>query len=130
MNGRIVAQGKQFDVRDVEVVVATVDLDEIRSYRSCFQSMSVQSAKSTLISKVRVRHRLCVQDTPLTKIDRILAPRAISCFILERRRSHSDRHAGYGTTSEGQVRVGTFYHSLVAPTPRAQQLSPDACANS
>lgn len=62
VNGRIVAQGKQFDVRDVEVVVATVDLDEIRSYRSCFQSMSVQSAKSTLISKVRVRHRLCVQD--------------------------------------------------------------------
>jgi NAD+ synthase (glutamine-hydrolysing) len=62
VNGKIVAQGKQFDVSDVEVVVATVDLDEVRSYRNCFQSMSVQAAKVTPISKVRVHQRLCVPD--------------------------------------------------------------------
>lgn len=33
VNGKIVAQGSQFSLRDVEVVVATVDLEEVRSYR-------------------------------------------------------------------------------------------------
>lgn len=33
VNGRIVAQGSQFSLKDVEVVTATVDLQEVRSYR-------------------------------------------------------------------------------------------------
>jgi NAD+ synthase (glutamine-hydrolysing) len=33
INGRIVAQGSQFSLKDVEVVTATVDLEEVRSYR-------------------------------------------------------------------------------------------------
>ncbi|KAH8146825.1 uncharacterized protein LAJ45_09199 [Morchella importuna] len=33
VNGRIVAQGSQFSLKDVEVVTATVDLEEVRSYR-------------------------------------------------------------------------------------------------
>lgn len=33
VNGEIVAQGSQFSLNDVEVVVATVDLQEVRSYR-------------------------------------------------------------------------------------------------
>lgn len=62
VNGKIVAQGKQFDVSDVEVITATVDLDEVRSYRNCFQSMSVQSAKVPPIPSIRVPLRLCVSD--------------------------------------------------------------------
>ncbi|KAK7959011.1 glutamine dependent NAD+ synthetase [Apiospora aurea] len=34
VNGEIVAQGSQFSVNDVEVVTATVDLEEVRAYRS------------------------------------------------------------------------------------------------
>lgn len=32
-NGQIVAQGSQFSLEDVEVVTATIDLEEIRAYR-------------------------------------------------------------------------------------------------
>lgn len=34
VNGNIVAQGSQFSLDDVEVVTATVDLEEVRSFRS------------------------------------------------------------------------------------------------
>ncbi|KAF2842686.1 glutamine-dependent NAD(+) synthetase [Patellaria atrata CBS 101060] len=33
INGKIKAQGSQFSLKDVEVLTATVDLDEVRSYR-------------------------------------------------------------------------------------------------
>jgi NAD+ synthase (glutamine-hydrolysing) len=42
-NGRVLAQADQFSVRDVEVVVATVDLDEVRSYRASVPSFGVQA---------------------------------------------------------------------------------------
>lgn len=34
VNGKVVAQGAQFGLQDVEVVTATVDLDDVRTYRS------------------------------------------------------------------------------------------------
>lgn len=34
VNGQVVAQGSQFSLKDVEVITATVDLDEVRAYRS------------------------------------------------------------------------------------------------
>lgn len=34
VNGRVVAQGSQFSLNEVEVVTATVDLEEVRAYRS------------------------------------------------------------------------------------------------
>lgn len=44
VNGKVVAQASQFSLRDVEVVSATIDLDDVRSYRnqklSAFQSVS------------------------------------------------------------------------------------------
>ena len=62
VNGEIVAQGKQFDVSDVEVVAATVDLDEVQSHRGAFQSMSVQAASVKRIPTVRVSGKLCVSE--------------------------------------------------------------------
>lgn len=38
MNGEIVARSKQFALQDVEVTIATIDLEEIRSYRVCQRS--------------------------------------------------------------------------------------------
>jgi NAD+ synthase (glutamine-hydrolysing) len=44
VNGQIVAQASQFSLRDVEVVTACVDLDDIRSYRAGITSMQEQAA--------------------------------------------------------------------------------------
>lgn len=62
VNGEIVAQGKQFDVSDVEVVTATVDLDDVQSHRGSFQSMSAQSARASRIPVVQVPRKLCSTD--------------------------------------------------------------------
>ncbi|KAH7161466.1 carbon-nitrogen hydrolase [Dactylonectria macrodidyma] len=45
VNGDVVAQGTQFSLLDVEVVTATVDLEEIRAYRSSI-SRGLQAATS------------------------------------------------------------------------------------
>lgn len=34
VNGKVLAQGSQFSLNDVEVVTATVDLEDVRSFRS------------------------------------------------------------------------------------------------
>ncbi|KAK5662971.1 hypothetical protein OQA88_6383 [Cercophora sp. LCS_1] len=46
VNGDVVAQGSQFSLNDVEVVTATVDLEEVRSYRAPI-SRGLQAATST-----------------------------------------------------------------------------------
>ncbi|KAL2179232.1 uncharacterized protein P884DRAFT_298347 [Thermothelomyces heterothallicus CBS 202.75] len=46
VNGDVVAQGSQFSLNDVEVVTATVDLEEVRSYRAAI-SRGMQAAAST-----------------------------------------------------------------------------------
>jgi len=45
LNGDIVAIGSQFSLEDVEVVCATIDLEEIRAYRSA-ASRGMQAAMS------------------------------------------------------------------------------------
>eukprot|EP00002_Diphylleia_rotans_P018596 TRINITY_DN359_c0_g4_i8.p1 TRINITY_DN359_c0_g4~~TRINITY_DN359_c0_g4_i8.p1 ORF type:complete len:616 (+),score=106.78 TRINITY_DN359_c0_g4_i8:794-2641(+) len=45
VNGKVVAQGSQFSLQDVEVVTATVDLEEVRSYRASIYSRSTQAAE-------------------------------------------------------------------------------------
>jgi len=45
-NGQVLAQAKQFDVHDVQTIVATVDLDDVRSYRASIPSFGIQSAKT------------------------------------------------------------------------------------
>ncbi|CAL9729690.1 hypothetical protein MOUN0_H04918 [Monosporozyma unispora] len=44
VNGKIVGQGSQFSLKDVEVVTATVDLEDVRSYRAAVMSRSLQAA--------------------------------------------------------------------------------------
>jgi len=45
-NGQVLAQAKQFDVLDVETIVATVDLDDVRSYRASIPSFGIQAAQA------------------------------------------------------------------------------------
>ncbi|CCK68890.1 glutamine-dependent NAD(+) synthetase KNAG_0B04560 [Huiozyma naganishii CBS 8797] len=44
VNGKVVAQGSQFSLKDVEVVTATVDLEEVRSYRAAIMSRCLQAS--------------------------------------------------------------------------------------
>lgn len=45
VNGEVVAQGSQFSLNDVEVVIATINLEEVRAYRSAI-SRGLQAAIS------------------------------------------------------------------------------------
>ncbi|KAG1224932.1 hypothetical protein G6F68_020024 [Rhizopus microsporus] len=47
MNGQIIAQGSQFSLHDVEVVTATVDLEDVRSYRARMASRGMQASMAS-----------------------------------------------------------------------------------
>lgn len=53
VNGRVVAQGTQFSLRDVEVVTATVDLEDVRAHRAT-SSRSMQAAEAERYHRVEV----------------------------------------------------------------------------
>ncbi len=58
VNGDVVAQGAQFSVYDVEIVTATIDLDDIRSFRAATASRSVQAANTKSLPHVRIDFKL------------------------------------------------------------------------
>ncbi|KAF5331469.1 hypothetical protein D9758_015504 [Tetrapyrgos nigripes] len=53
VNGRIVAQGSQFSLNDVEVVTATIDIEDVRSHRAK-SSRSMQAAQAEKYYRVEV----------------------------------------------------------------------------
>ncbi|KAJ7281635.1 hypothetical protein C8J57DRAFT_1298220 [Mycena rebaudengoi] len=53
VNGRIVAQGSQFSLNDVEVVSATIDIEDVRAHRAK-SSRSMQAASSEPYHRVEV----------------------------------------------------------------------------
>ncbi len=59
VNGEIVAQGSQFSLSDVEVVTATVDLEDVRSYRA--------SASRGLQAQQSPRYKRLEADVQLSK---------------------------------------------------------------
>ncbi|XP_075423341.1 glutamine-dependent NAD(+) synthetase isoform X2 [Ascaphus truei] len=67
LNGDIVAQGSQFSLNDVEVLTATIDLEDVRSYRAQFSSRCISASKVTSFHRVKV-------DFPLTSFDDVYLP--------------------------------------------------------
>ncbi|KAH3665395.1 hypothetical protein OGAPHI_003579 [Ogataea philodendri] len=53
VNGKVVAQGAQFSMDDVEVLTATVDLEEVRAYRALI-SHGLQSRTSPIFERIHV----------------------------------------------------------------------------
>ncbi|APA07381.1 hypothetical protein SS1G_13042 [Sclerotinia sclerotiorum 1980 UF-70] len=51
VNGRVVAQASQFSLNDVEVVTATVDLEEVRAYRT-FRSRAMQARETAPYERI------------------------------------------------------------------------------
>lgn len=58
VNGEIVAQASQFSLQDVEVIAATVDLEEVRSYRGSIVSRMVQGSQSEPVPRIPVAFEL------------------------------------------------------------------------
>ena len=58
-NGQLVAQGTQFSLSDVEVICATVNLDDVQSYRGGFGSRNDQAARTPSIPHIPIPSRLC-----------------------------------------------------------------------
>ncbi|KAJ5759768.1 hypothetical protein N7520_006924 [Penicillium odoratum] len=57
VNGDVVAQGSQFSLNDVEVVTATVDIEEVRTYRSTV-SRGMQASKQSPFVRLDIDVRL------------------------------------------------------------------------
>ena len=70
INGEIVAQGSQFSLDDVEVVTATVDLEEVRAYRSA-PSRGLQAIRSPEYRRIETDFSLSLEKDDM---DPTLAP--------------------------------------------------------
>ena len=61
-NGKVLAQAPQFSVRDVEVITATVDLEDVRSYRAFSSSIREQASRTAAVPAVNVPDVSLVYD--------------------------------------------------------------------
>ncbi|KAL6579251.1 hypothetical protein OROMI_009467 [Orobanche minor] len=59
VNGDVVAQGSQFSPKDVELVVAQVDLNVVASFRGSISSFQEQASCKPKVSSVSVPYKLC-----------------------------------------------------------------------
>lgn len=75
-SGKILAQGSQFSLRDVEVQTASVDLDEIWAYRtSRSRGMQAQQPAVHQLERIEVDFHLCsANQTPATQLTQALDP--------------------------------------------------------
>lgn len=72
VNGEIVAQGSQFSLNEVEVVTATVNLEDVRSKRGAVISRMVQASQSDSVPRISADFELTVEgfaDSPSSPID-------------------------------------------------------------
>ncbi|KAL7111127.1 hypothetical protein ACP275_05G068500 [Erythranthe tilingii] len=59
VNGDVVVQGSQFSLKDVEMVVAQVDLDAVASLRGSISSFQEQASCKPKVPAVSVPYKLC-----------------------------------------------------------------------
>jgi NAD+ synthase (glutamine-hydrolysing) len=57
LNGAIVAQGSQFSLNDVEVVTATIDIEDVRAHKAR-SSRSFQAARAEPYQRIKVETAL------------------------------------------------------------------------
>lgn len=70
VNGELVAQASQFSLRNVEVITAIVDLNDVREYRQGVNSLQEQFSAAVSIPTIDLRHfQLATVDTltPVSK---------------------------------------------------------------
>ncbi|KAK4802880.1 hypothetical protein SAY86_001083 [Trapa natans] len=59
INGDVVAQGSQFSLKDVEVVVAQIDLDAVASFRGSVSSFQEQASGKPKVPSITAPYSLC-----------------------------------------------------------------------
>ncbi|KAH6774041.1 carbon-nitrogen hydrolase family protein [Perilla frutescens var. frutescens] len=59
VNGEVVAHGQQFSLKDVDMVVAQVDLDKVKSVRACDSGYREQASCKRKVSSIFVPYKLC-----------------------------------------------------------------------
>ncbi|XP_010245173.1 PREDICTED: glutamine-dependent NAD(+) synthetase isoform X2 [Nelumbo nucifera] len=64
INGDVVAQGSQFSLKDVEVLVAQIDLDAVASLRGSISSFQEQASCKSKVLSVEAPYKLCQSFTP------------------------------------------------------------------
>lgn len=62
VNGDVVAQGSQFSLNDVEVVTATVDLEEVRAYRSSISRGLQAAASSAKYQRIQTPFEMSLEE--------------------------------------------------------------------
>nr|XP_058160976.1 glutamine-dependent NAD(+) synthetase isoform X2 [Dasypus novemcinctus] len=62
MNGFIFARGAQFSLDDVEVLTATLDLEDVRSYRAEISSRNFAASRASPYPRVKVAFALSCRD--------------------------------------------------------------------
>ena len=72
MNGHIIAQGSQFSLDDVEVVTATIDIENVRAHRTS-RSRGLQAATSERYHRIEVPFALSVGKFGETDGERTLS---------------------------------------------------------
>lgn len=65
VNGKIVAQASQFSLNDVEVLTATVDLEEVRAFRFA-PSRNFQAVQAPIYERIEVDFKLSCDDLDFT----------------------------------------------------------------
>ena len=70
MNGKVLAQGSQFSLSDVEVITATFDLDEVTTYRASMMSRTAQAAETAAFPRAHVDVEIC-SDVPMARSSEI-----------------------------------------------------------
>ena len=66
-NGEILAQGSQFSLKDVEVITATVNLEDVRAYRGAKASRAVQASKTEALPQIDIDFELDATDPENTQ---------------------------------------------------------------
>ena len=62
INGQIVAQGQQFSISEVEVLTATVDLEDVRVYRNAIRSRTQLASSAVSFPRVAVEFAVTSDD--------------------------------------------------------------------
>ena len=73
VNGEIVAQGSQFSLEDVEVVTATVDIEEVRAFRFA-PSRGFQATQAPTYERIEVDFTLSHDDIDVLEVPTPASP--------------------------------------------------------
>ena len=78
-NGEILAQGSQFSLKDVEVITATVNLDDVRAYRGAKASRAVQASKTEALPQIDVDFEI---DPPHPENSPRVSPKIVPHYYI------------------------------------------------